>query len=83
MDAVKAAGGRAAASSLDIRDPESVQRSIDQMVDQFGAIDLLINNAAGNFVTRAEDTSPNGWNAVIDTVLNGSAYCTPWLLAST
>ncbi len=40
-----------------------------------GRIDILINNAAGNFICRAEDLSPNGWNAVIGIVLNGSFYC--------
>ncbi len=34
-----------------------------------------MNNAAGNFICRAEDLSPNGWNAVIGIVLNGSFYC--------
>lgn len=73
---VKAAGGQATACALDIRNPDSVQQSMDLVVEQFGSIDVLINNAAGNFVARAEDISPNGWNAVIGTVLNGSAYCT-------
>jgi hypothetical protein len=40
-----------------------------------GRIDILINNAAGNFICKAEDLSPNGWNAVIGIVLNGSFYC--------
>jgi NAD(P)-dependent dehydrogenase (short-subunit alcohol dehydrogenase family) len=34
-----------------------------------------VNNAAGNFICRAEDLSPNGWNAVVGIVLNGSFYC--------
>ncbi len=41
----------------------------------FGRIDMLVNNAAGNFICRAEDLSPNGWNAVIGIVLNGTFYC--------
>ena len=40
-----------------------------------GSIDILVNNAAGNFVCRAEDLSPNGWNAVVGIVLNGRFYC--------
>ncbi|KAI3590321.1 Oxidoreductase, short-chain dehydrogenase/reductase family (plasmid) [Cupriavidus sp. U2] len=72
---IHAAGGRAIPCVVDIRDPNSVQQSIDGVVEQLGTIDVLINNAAGNFVARAEDISPNGWNAVIGTVLNGSAYC--------
>jgi NAD(P)-dependent dehydrogenase (short-subunit alcohol dehydrogenase family) len=45
------------------------------VLDATGRIDILINNAAGNFICRAEDLSPNGWNAVIGIVLNGSFYC--------
>jgi NAD(P)-dependent dehydrogenase (short-subunit alcohol dehydrogenase family) len=44
-------------------------------VRHFGRIDILINNAGGNFVCRAEDLSPNGWNAVVGIVLNGSFFC--------
>src|SRR5205823_13288068 len=36
---------------------------------------FLVNNAAGNFICRAEDLSPNAWNAVIGIVLNGTFYC--------
>src|ERR687894_2071294 len=48
---------------------------VERTVKHFGRIDLLINNAAGNFVCRAEELSPNGWNAVVSSVLNGSFYC--------
>ena len=44
-------------------------------VKHFGRIDILVNNAAGNFICRAEELSPNGWNAVVGIVLNGSFYC--------
>ena len=46
-----------------------------RVLKHFGRIDILVNNAAGNFICRAEDLSPNGWNAVIGIVLNGSFYC--------
>jgi NAD(P)-dependent dehydrogenase (short-subunit alcohol dehydrogenase family) len=45
------------------------------VVRHFGRIDILVNNAAGNFVCRAEELSPNGWSAVVDIVLNGSFFC--------
>src|SRR5688572_18890550 len=48
---------------------------VHRVAHHFGHIDILINNAAGNFICRAEDLSPNGWNAVIGIVLNGSFYC--------
>jgi NAD(P)-dependent dehydrogenase (short-subunit alcohol dehydrogenase family) len=60
---------------MDVRQPEHVQHMV-QMTDQtFGRIDYLINNAAGNFICPAEDLSVNGWNAVINIVLNGTFYC--------
>lgn len=59
----------------DVRDVEAVQAMVDQTVAEFGRIDHLVNNAAGNFVCAAEDLSPNGWKTVIDIVLNGSFYC--------
>ena len=48
---------------------------VERTIKHFGHIDILVNNAAGNFICRAEDLSPNGWNAVIGIVLNGSFFC--------
>ena len=63
------------AVQVDIRDPQQVDAMFEQTRARFGAVDILVNNAAGNFVCRAEDLSPNGWKAVVDIVLNGSFYC--------
>ena len=63
------------AIQLDVRKPEQVDEMVTRVVRHFGRIDILINNAAGNFVSKAEDLSPNGWNAVVGIVLNGSFYC--------
>jgi NAD(P)-dependent dehydrogenase (short-subunit alcohol dehydrogenase family) len=60
---------------MDVRKPDDVDRMVDAAVARFGRIDILINNAAGNFVCKAEELSPNGWNSVINIVLNGSFYC--------
>ena len=60
---------------IDVRNPEQVDEMVERTVKHFGRIDILVNNAAGNFVCRAEELSPNGWNAVIGIVLNGSFYC--------
>ena len=38
-------------------------------------MDVLVNNAAGNFVVKAEDLSPNGWRAVVAIVLDGGFLC--------
>src|SRR6478736_5888140 len=73
--ALNVAGVDALAVQLDVRKPEQVDEMVERTVKHFGSVDILINNAAGNFVCRAEDLSPNGWNAVIGIVLNGSFYC--------
>jgi NAD(P)-dependent dehydrogenase (short-subunit alcohol dehydrogenase family) len=63
------------AVQIDVRNPEQVEEMVHRVIRHFGRIDILVNNAAGNFICRAEDLSPNGWNAVIGIVLNGSFYC--------
>lgn len=73
--AVQKAGQEASAFQVDVRDPEQVDALIRHAQQTFGRVDILINNAAGNFVCRAEELSPNGWKAVVDIVLNGSFYC--------
>lgn len=74
-NALREAGIDALAVQLDVRNPEQVDEMVLRTVKHFGSLDLLVNNAAGNFICRAEDLSPNGWNAVVGIVLNGSFYC--------
>jgi len=73
--ALEADGSKALSVAVDVRDPTAVDRMVETVLDATGRIDILINNAAGNFICRAENLSPNGWNAVIGIVLNGSFYC--------
>lgn len=75
-EARKEIGERAHTYQMDVRNVESVQGMVTFADDKFGKIDGLVNNAAGNFLVHAEELSPNGWNAVIDIVLNGTFYCT-------
>ena len=44
-------------------------------LEQFGRIDFLVNNAGGQFPSPAEDISPKGWHAVIETNLTGTFMC--------
>lgn len=71
----KTATGQLLTISMDVRQTEDIERMIEKTIARFGTIDHLVNNAAGNFVVNAEDLSINGWNSVIDIVLNGTFYC--------
>ncbi len=72
---IEAAGGRAVAQPTDVRDPDQVDAMVAAAVSQFGRVDVLVNDAAGNFVVKAEDLSPNGWRAVTSIVLDGGFLC--------
>jgi len=65
-------GGRVMTRQLTIRDPEQVNDFIDAVHAEFGRLDILVNNAGGQFPQAALDFSVKGWNAVIDTNLNGT-----------
>ena len=59
----------------DIRVYDQVEAMVRRVVDRFGRIDVLINNAGGTFRAPAEDITPGGWNAVVATNLTGPFYC--------
>src|SRR3712207_2646304 len=73
---VEGAGGEGLAQPTDVRDPDQVEALVAAAVERFGRVDVLVNNAAGNFVVKAEDLSPNGWRAVVSIVLDGGFLCT-------
>lgn len=60
----------------DVRDHESVKRMISDIVSDFGSMEGLVNNAAGNFLSASEDLTPGGFKAIVDIVLHGSFNCT-------
>ena len=60
----------------DVRDHEKVGEMIDHIVEDFGKMTGLVNNAAGNFLSASEDLSPGGFKAIVDIVLHGSFNCT-------
>ena len=69
-------GGKVLAIACDVRDPDQVNDMVSQTVNEFGKIDILLNNAAGNFISPTEDLSPNAFKTVVDIVLNGTFNCT-------
>lgn len=68
-------GGRIGWKRLDIRDPEAVDRMVDEIWAE-APLDVLINNAAGNFLARSETLSHRALDAVVAIVLHGTAYMT-------
>ena len=60
----------------DVRDYEQVVAMRDAVIEQFGSVDVLLNNAAGNFISPTERLSANAFDVVIDIVLKGSKNCT-------
>ena len=71
---LRALGAEVLAHPMSIRDPEAVARLYDAVWERFGTLDVVVNNAGGQFPQAAIDFSPKGWNAVIDTNLNGTWY---------
>ena len=65
-------GRRPLAIPMTIRDPDQVAAALDQVLEQFGRIDTLVNNAGGQFPQDAIDFSRKGWLAVMDLNLNGT-----------
>ena len=63
------------AIACDVREPEQIWSVKRDTLRKFNQIDILVNNAAGNFIYPAEKLPLKGWKAVIDIVLNGSFYC--------
>ena len=76
VDALMAAGGKASAVQVDVRDRERVLAMAKEVHEAYGRIDLLVNNAAGNFYEKSENLSEKAWRAVVEIDLFGTFYCT-------
>jgi NAD(P)-dependent dehydrogenase (short-subunit alcohol dehydrogenase family) len=70
--ALEALGTEALGMPADVRQPEALQAAYTAAVARFGPIDVLISGAAGNFLARAADMSPNAFKTVVDIDLLGS-----------
>jgi citronellol/citronellal dehydrogenase len=71
-----ATGRRVEAHFVNIRERQTVEALAEWAREQCGGIDVLINNAGGQFAQRARDFTPKGWNAVIETNLTGTWHMT-------
>ena len=77
---IRAAGGKASGVAVDVRDPERVQQTVADVKGVHGRIDLLVNNAAGNFYAPSETLSANAWKSVIEIDLYGTFFCSQAVL---
>lgn len=71
----EAMGGRAEAESMDIRDDQAVDQLFDRVLEHHGRVDVLVNNAGGQFLSPAEAISPKGFRTVIELNVTGT-----WLM---
>ena len=75
VEAIRRSRGSAEAQPMDIRDADAVDRLFDEVLDRHGRLDLLVNNAGGQFLSPAEAISPKGFRTVIDLNVQGT-----WLM---
>ncbi|MGO1584855.1 SDR family oxidoreductase [Mesonia sp.] len=69
-------GGKCFAIQCDVRHYDQVEHMQDEAVSKMGSVDVLLNNAAGNFISPTERLSANAFDTIIDIVLKGSKNCT-------
>ena len=71
-----ATGGNVLPVQCDVRNYEEVEAMVEASVKEFGKVDVLLNNAAGNFISPTERLSANAFDTIIDIVLKGTKNCT-------
>lgn len=68
-------GGKVLAVACDVRNNSDVEALLEKTIEVFGRADVLVNNAAGNFISPTERLSANAFATIIDIVLKGTANC--------
>lgn len=69
-------GGKVFYTTCDVRNHQEVENMVKAVTDHFGKVDVLVNNAAGNFISPTERLSPKAFDIIVDIVLKGSYNCT-------
>lgn len=76
VDELKSEGVNAAFHTADVRRPDEIHTAVIELQDELGKFNVLVNNAAGNFVSPTEMLSPNAVDSILGIVLHGTFYCT-------
>lgn len=74
-EALRRHGARVLTVRTDVRESGQVDHLLAEIQREYGRLDAVVNNAAGNFPVAAESLSPNGWRAVVGIVLDGTFFC--------
>ncbi|WP_099865909.1 SDR family oxidoreductase [Pararhizobium haloflavum] len=75
VNELKGMGAEAIAVAADVRDPEAIDGAVQAAIDTYGTLDIVVANAAGNFVVPTAEMSANAWKTVVDIDLNGTFHC--------
>jgi len=73
-DEIRDGGGHALALPVDVRKPESIQEAVDKTIEEYGQLDIMVNNAGISMAHPSEDLSPQDWTSAIETDLSGVFY---------
>ena len=68
-------GGRSLALRVDVAQPEQIGPMFDRVVEQFGRVDILFNNAGVLDITPIDQLAPDGWDRLMDVNLRGAFFC--------
>ncbi|MFC4438808.1 MULTISPECIES: SDR family NAD(P)-dependent oxidoreductase [Natrialbaceae] len=68
--------GRALPVECDVTDREAVDALVEATVEEFGGLDVLVNNAGASFMATFDDISENGWKTIVDINVHGTYHCT-------
>lgn len=75
VDSITESGGRALYRVGDVRNYKEIEEAINSACTEMNGVDILVNNAAGNFINRTENISEHGFQSIMGTVLSGSINC--------